>query len=182
MSSPRGLNGIVDDVCGGQLQSSVTCSRCKRSRYGAATSAEYPRPVSGISPPHQRNITAMSAEYPRHISRISIPCQQNIPDTSAEYPRRVGGIYPPRQRKIGRPAVRRVRRVSAGVRRGSTRTNQTQEEGHILMTDQSDTGNPTAWLDTETVKRTVKTLLSHPTRELNFPANFLRTPYVRVEP
>eukprot|EP00976_Prorocentrum_cordatum_P085841 1186258-Prorocentrum_minimum.AAC.3 len=38
-------------------------------------------------------------------------------------------------------------------------------------------------LDTDTAKLTVKTLLSHlVTREFNHPANFLRTPYVRVEP
>eukprot|EP00976_Prorocentrum_cordatum_P044454 899510-Prorocentrum_minimum.AAC.1 len=45
------------------------------------------------------------------------------------------------------------------------------------MTDQSDTGDPTAWLDTATVELTVKTLLvSHlatvATGELNSPANY----------
>eukprot|EP00959_Pyramimonas_sp_CCMP1952_P374741 7848305-Pyramimonas_sp.AAC.2 len=51
------------------------------------------------------------------------------------------------------------------------------------MTDQSDTGNLTAWLDTDTVELTDKTLSTHlVAREFNSPTNSLRTPHVRVEP
>eukprot|EP00976_Prorocentrum_cordatum_P071885 1180500-Prorocentrum_minimum.AAC.1 len=42
------------------------------------------------------------------------------------------------------------------------------------MTDQSDTGNLTAGLDTDTVELTIKTLLSHLWRTLNWRVQFSR--------
>ena len=59
-----------------------------------------------------------------------------------------------------------------------------RKRGYMLMTDQSDTGNPTAGLDTDTVKLTVKPLLSRlATRKFNSSANAVRTPILSsVEP
>eukprot|EP00959_Pyramimonas_sp_CCMP1952_P438870 9188347-Pyramimonas_sp.AAC.1 len=49
-------------------------------------------------------------------------------------------------------------RVSSKARHRPIRR---RKRGYILMTDQSDTGNPAVGLDTDTAELTVKTLSSH---------------------